>query len=92
MVIKKFLRDYLISSSWPEYKKINKFSKKQNEINDLIEVISAIRSTKAELKITPKLNCNIFFYENSGKLKKLVDKNFNLIKHVGRVNSILKTK
>ena len=89
---KKVFKNYLISSSWPEYKKINKFSKKQNEINDLIEVISAIRSTKAELKITPKLNCNIFFYENSGKLKKLVDKNFNLIKHVGRVNSILKTK
>ncbi len=89
---KKVFKNYLISSSWPEYKKINKFSKKQNEINDLIEVISAIRSTKAELKITPKLNCNIFFYENSGKLKKLVDKNLNLIKHVGRVNSILKTK
>ena len=61
-------------------------------INDLIEVISNIRSTKAELKITPKLYCDIFFDDKSGKLKKLVDKNFNLIKHVGRVNNVLKTK
>ena len=36
--------------------------------------------------------CDIFFDEKSGKLKKLVNTNLNLIKHVGRVNSILKNK
>ena len=89
---KKIFRDYLISSDWPEYKKNNKFTKSQNNINDLIELISNIRTTKAELKITPKLYCDIFFDEKSGKLKKLVNTNLNLIKHVGRVNSILKNK
>ena len=38
----------------------------------LIELISNIRSTKAELKITPKLFCDISFDEKSKKLKKLI--------------------
>jgi valyl-tRNA synthetase len=71
---------------------IYKFSKNQNNINDLIEIISNIRSTKAELKITPKLYCDIFFDDKSEKLKKLVNKNINLIKQVGRVNNVLTTK
>ena len=33
-----------------------------------------------------------FFDEKSGKLKKLVNSNINLIKQVGRVNNILKIK
>ena len=73
-------------------KKINKFSKNQNDINYLIELISNIRSTKAVLKITPKLYCDIFFDENSGKLKKLVNANINLVKHVGRVSNVLTSK
>ena len=89
---KKIFNDFLICSSWPNLKLINKFCKNQNNINDLIEIISNIRSTKAELKITPKLYCDIFFDDKSEKLKKLVNKNINLIKQVGRVNNVLKTK
>jgi len=89
---KKVFKDFLISSSWPDYKKKHKFDKNQNDINDLIELISNIRSTKAELKITPKLYCDIFFDETSGKLKKVVNANINLIKQVGRVNKVLKFK
>jgi len=43
----------------------NKNIESQNNINDLIEIISNIRSTKAELKITPKLYCDIFFDNKS---------------------------
>ena len=89
---KKIFKNYLISSRWPDYKKVPKFTKSQNNINDLIELISNIRSTKSELKITPKLYCDIFFDEKSGKLKKLVNSNINLINQVGRINSVLKTK
>ncbi len=89
---KIFFKDHLISSNWPTYKKLNSFAKNQNNINDLIELISNIRSTKAELKIPPKLYCDIFFEEKSGKLKKLVNSNINLIQQVGRVNSVLKSK
>jgi valyl-tRNA synthetase len=89
---KKIFNNFLIWSSWPDYKTINKFGKNQNNINNLIEIISNIRSTKAELKITPKLYCDIFFDDKSGKLKKLVNENISLMKQVGRVKNILKIK
>ena len=89
---KKIFNNFLIWSSWPDYKTINKFGKNQNNINNLIEIISNIRSTKAELKITPKLYCDIFFDDKSGKLNKLVNENISLMKQVGRVKNILKIK
>ena len=89
---KKIFKEYLILSNWPNYKKLNKFTKNQKDINNLIELISNIRSTKAELKIAPKLYFDIFFEEKSGNLNKLVKSNLNLIKQIGRVNSILKIK
>ena len=55
----------------------------------MIELISGIRSAKAELKITPKLFCNILFDEKSSKIKKLVENNLNLFKQVGRVNNVI---
>ena len=71
-------------------KSLNHFS--QNDINNLIELISNIRSTKAELKITPKLYCDISFAEKSRKLKELINSNLNLIKQVGRVNNVSMNK
>ncbi len=82
----------LISSSWPQYKKVKKYNKSQTDINNIIELISNIRSTKAELKIIPKLFCELSFSEKSGKLKKLTNKNLTLIKQVGRVSSIINDK
>ncbi len=89
---KKIFKDYLISSEWPTYKKVIKFNRNQNDINNLIELISNIRSTKAELKITPKLYCDISFAEKSKKLKELINSNLNLIKQVGRVNNVSMNK
>ncbi len=87
---KLFFKEYLISSSWPDYKVIRKYQKNQSDINDVIELISNIRSTKAELKITPKLYCDISLSGKNQKLKKLIDKNLHLLKQVGRVNGVLK--
>ena len=89
---KSIFKEDLISSSWPSHKIINKFKKNQKDVNNLIELISNIRTTKAELKITPKLFCDISFFEKSGELKKLVNSNINLVKQVGRINSVLKNK
>ncbi len=89
---KAIFKDNLISSSWPNYKILKRLNKNQKNINDIIELISNIRSTKAELKITPKLYCNISFSEKSGKLKKLISNNLNLIKQVGRINIISEDK
>ena len=85
-------KNNLISSDWPDYKMSTKFNKNQTDINDLIEIISSIRSTKAELKITPKLFCDISFIDKSKKLKNLINKNLNLLKQVGRVNDIVKVQ
>ena len=85
---RSIFKDYLISSSWPTYNKVKKFKNSQKNINGIIELISGIRSTKSELKVTPKLYCDIIFPEKSKKLKNLVKENISLLKQVGRVNSI----
>ena len=89
---KKVFKTNLILSQWPEYKSIIKFNKNHKNINSLIEFISSIRSTKAELKITPKLYCDVFFAEKSSKLEYLLKNNLILIKQVGRINNISKSK
>jgi valyl-tRNA synthetase len=88
----KILKTNLILSQWPEYKTIKKFKKNCSDINNLIEFISSIRSTKAELKITPKLYCDVQFLEKSTKLDKIIQKNLILAKQVGRIGNILKSK
>jgi valyl-tRNA synthetase len=84
-----FFKSDLVLSEWPNYKKIKILNKNREDINSLIELISNIRSTKAELNITPKLYCDIIFLEKSNKLKLLINQNIDLIKQVGRVNSII---
>ncbi len=86
---KKVLKTNLILSEWPEYKIISKFKTNCKNINNLIEFISSIRSSKSELKITPKLYCDIHFLEKSSKLNNIVKTNLVLAKHVGRIRNIL---
>ena len=89
---KKIFKTNLILSKWPEFKKINNFRTNCSSINHLIEFISNIRSSKSELKITPKLFCDIYFLEKSSKLNKIVQSNLELAKHVGRISNISDTK
>jgi valyl-tRNA synthetase len=89
---KKILKTNLITSEWPEYKNNTKFNKNQNDINNIIEFISSIRSTKAELKVTPRLFFDVYFIEKSSKLNILVNNHIVLVKQVGRINNILKKK
>ncbi len=79
----------LISAYWPEYRSKTAYNINQKDINILKELISNIRSTKAELNIKPKLFCDIIFLEKSKKLKTLINQNVKLIKQVGRVNNII---
>ena len=87
-----FFKSNLIVSQWPKYKKQKNFIKNQDNLNNLIDLISNIRSTKAELNITPKLFCDIIFLPQSKKLKVLINQNINLIKPVARINSLLSQK
>ena len=83
----KFFESPLIHENWPDMKQMAIFKKKQKDITDIIEIISNIRSTKAELNITPKLYCDIIYLNESKLTKKLINQNFEIIKQVGRVNS-----
>ena len=89
---KKVFKTNLILAQWPEYNPIKKFNKNHDNINILIEFISSIRSTKAELKITPKLYCDVFFLEKSSKLASLLKNNLTFVKQVGRIDNISKSK
>jgi valyl-tRNA synthetase len=88
---KKIIKTNLILSEWPKYKTMSKFKKNCSDINNLIEFISSIRSSKAELKITPKLYCDVHFLEKSSNLNKIVQNNLILAKYVGRIGNILKS-
>ncbi len=89
---KKIFKTNLILSEWPEFNLIPKFKTNCSNINNLIELISNIRSSKSELKITPKLYCDIYFLEKSSKLNSIVQNNLVLAKYVGRIRNILKLK
>jgi len=79
----------LVTYDWPNFKLQSFFKKNQDNINNIIAIVSNIRSTKSELNITPKLYCDIIFLEKSIKMKKLINENINIIKQVGRVNKLL---
>ena len=85
----KFDRSFksdLISSSWPVPKKIQSFNKSSKEIESLIEIVKSIRSTKVQLNIIPKEYCDIIFFNESKRIKKIINNNLEIIKQVGRVN------
>ena len=83
-----FLKTPLIIAEWPTLKKLTNFNTSHKNIESIIEIISNIRSTKAELNITPKLFCDIIFFEKSKNLKKLIKNNIEIIQQVGRVNEL----
>ncbi len=87
-----FFNTSLVNAYWPNYKNQSNFDTNKVNINNLIELITNIRSTKAELNIKPKLFCDIIFFEKSKKLKPLISRNIDIIKQVGRVNNLFQQK
>jgi valyl-tRNA synthetase len=89
----KLSKTDLITSDWPNPRKILYFNKSLNEIESLIEIITSIRSTKVQLNIPSKEYCDIIYFNESRKSKKIIDDNLDIIKQVGRVtNAVKKTK
>jgi len=78
----------LINSDWPVSKKIKLYKKNTDEIECIIDIISAIRSTKVQLNVPPKEFCDIIYFKESKKIKKFINNNTEIIKQVGRVNNI----
>ena len=86
----KFSKSALITSSWPNFDRNPTYKKSFNEIENLIEIITAIRSTKVQLNIPPKEYCDIVYFNESKKIKTVIDNNLDIIKQVGRVRNIIK--
>ena len=79
----------LINSNWPVSNKIQSYKKNSEEIDCIIDIITSIRSTKVQLNIPPKEYCDIVYFQESKKIKKIVNKNIEIVKQVGRVNNIV---
>ena len=79
----------LISSDWPISKKIKLHKKSSEEIEFIINIISAIRSTKVQLNVPPKEYCDIVYFKESKKIKIFINNNIEIIKQVGRVDNII---
>jgi len=79
----------LITSNWPVSKTIKIHKKNTEEIKCIIDIITAIRSTKVKLNIPPKEFCDIVYFQESKKIKKFINSNIEIIKQVGRVNEII---
>ena len=78
----------LINSDWPVSKKIKLYEKNSKEIDFIIDIISAIRSTKVQLNVPPKEYCDIVYFKESKKIQKFISNNIEIIKQVGKVNNI----
>ena len=88
----KFSKSALIVSKWPTPSKNSIFNKSMNETENLIEIITAIRSTKVQLNIPPKEYCDIVYFTESKKIKVIINNNLDIVKQVGRVNKIKQNK
>ena len=84
----KSLKSHLIVAKWPKPSKNSNFNKSSNEIESLIEIITAIRSTKVQLNIPPKEYCDIIYFKESKKTKAIIDNNLDIVKQIGRINNI----
>jgi len=79
----------LINSTWPVSKKIQSHKKNSEEIDCIIDIITAVRSTKVQLNVPPREYCDIVYFQESKRVKKYINNNIEIIKQVGRVNNIL---
>jgi valyl-tRNA synthetase len=86
----KSLKTDLITSDWPIFAKISSFNKSLDDIEYLIEIITAIRTTKVQLNIKPKEYCSIIYFNDNKKIKTIIEGNLEVIKQVGRVKATMK--
>jgi len=81
-------KTHLINSNWPVAKKIQSYKKNSEEIEYVIDIITAIRSTKVQLNVPPKEFCDIIYFKESKNIKKYINNNIEIIKQVARVKNI----
>ena len=82
-----YFKTSLMFKDWDLSKQSN-FSKNYNEIEWLINLVSYIRSTKAELNVPPKTFIDISTSELSPEKDKIIKGNLNLFKRLARITNV----
>ncbi|MFA6305314.1 MAG: valine--tRNA ligase [Candidatus Gracilibacteria bacterium] len=76
----------LISQSWPKEDKNTIFKKEAKDLEEVMEMISKIRSLRAELKVEPAKKINAIIY--AGKQVKLLEEKREVIVRMARLENL----
>ena len=68
------------------------FNKSFKKIDWLIDLVSSIRSTKADLNVSPGSFIDISMYELNSSKAAIINDNLSVFKRLGRVNNVSRTK
>jgi len=80
-------KDFLMLKNWSEASS-NK-DKDSDEVNEIIEFVSSIRSFKNEIEISPGSFVKILINKINPEIKKFIENNSNTLKKIGRINEFV---
>ncbi len=80
-------KDFLMLKNWSESSS-NK-DKDSDEVNEIIEFVSSIRSFKNEIEISPGSFVKILVSKINPEIKKFIENNSNTLKKIGRINEFV---
>ena len=81
-------KDFLMYANWSSI--TQKKDKSLNDVNNLIDIVTSLRSFKNELGISPGSYIDISVNKCSKKIVKFFNNNDDVIKKIGRIKSIKK--
>ena len=79
--------DFLMLKNWSDATASK--DKDYDEVNEIIEFVSAIRSFKNEIEISPGSFVNILIDKINPNIKEFIERNSNTLKKIGRINEFL---
>ena len=80
-------KDFLMLKNWSEA--ISNKDKDSDEVNEIIEFVSSIRSFKNEIEIRPGSFVKILVNKINPEIKKFIENNSNTLKKIGRINEFV---
>ena len=79
--------DYLMFANWSEEKPLE--SNEYNDVSNIIEIITSIRSFKNEIGVSPGSLIDISLANTNSKTQEFFNKNEIVLKKLGRISKIL---
>ncbi len=80
-------KDFLMLKNWSEASSDK--DKDSDEVNEIIEFVSSIRSFKNEIEISPGSFVKILVNKINPEIKKFIENNSNTLKKIGRINEFV---